>query len=414
MSATTQEPHSSPSKLAQELRDSEREDFRGALRHLLARPIAREVDDPSAFASIVRHRKRLADWFRLTVGWTLFVERHRGFARLRKIPARIDASHGLRLDTKPAFDRRRYTLLALALAALSDSPTQVSLVRLVEFIEELSVDEEGIEPYDATQRRERRALVDALQWLTRVGVLTERDGDTTAYARGNEGDALFDVDERLLGQLLAAPKPPSLAGSPEELLDEAILYSYSDTDEGEKLRARHHVTRRLLDEPVLYVDELSERQADWLLRSLARVTTSLERDVGFCVERRREGIAAIDRAAEVSDTLFPHGGSTIKHAALLLAELLSAWVREGRGVVFPEPELITAVEALIDDYGERCFSREFRTRADAPMLTAQVLELLSAFNLVQREDEGWRPRPAIARFAPEAPGALGSRPQTHT
>jgi hypothetical protein len=79
---------------------------------------------------------------------------------------------------------------------------------------------------------------------------------------------LYDVDERMLGHLVAAPVPPALAAEPAD----AVREPCPDTDDGARLRARHQVFRKLLDDPVVYYDELSPREYEWLDHSRAFAT----------------------------------------------------------------------------------------------------------------------------------------------
>jgi hypothetical protein len=61
--------------------------------------------------------------------------------------------------------------------------------------------------------------------------------------------------------------------------------------------------------------------------------------------------------------------------------------------------------ALHDDYGERCrWSRQYPADDDGTRrLASDAIALLQSFQLVARTPGGWRPRPAIARFAAAAP-----------
>lgn len=389
---------------------------RAAVRRLLGRPLLGQREDPQTFAAIVRHRRALTDWFADHTGWQLVVDVSGGFARLHKTDATDDV-------TRPAtagrsgrpFDRRRYALACLTMAALDERPGQTTLKHLADAVTARSAEVAGIEPFDAARMADRRAFVDALKLLVALGVLGERDGDVDRYATSGSGDALYDVDDRRLGQLVSAPSSPSLVDGPADLPVEA----YPDTDEGRRLRARHRVLRRLLDEPVVYYDELDEAEREWLTHSLGFVRELCERDVDLVVERRAEGIAAVDPARELTDETFPDGGSTVKHAALLLAEQLTARARaavaEGAAPpVVTDDELAGIAAALLATYGERCgwsavyrdggsTGRDGTPSAGAVQLARDAVTLLARFRLVARRPGGWQPRPAIARFAAAAP-----------
>ena len=374
---------------------------RRVLRHLLVHPLLLASSEPAIFAAAVRHRAELTTWFAEYAGWTLVVEPAAGHVRLLKRPAHRDGTRPARAPGKEPFDRRRYALLCLALAALDGMPGQTTLARLVEAIRELSLEEQALSPFDPELMAERRAFVDVLRLLTELGLLVLRDGDAEAYAQRGKGDALYDVRERLLGQLLAAPLPPALAGTPARMAEE----ERPQTEDGERHRARQAIFRALLDDPVVYYQDLDPGALAWLDHGRAFLYERLEQDVGMELERRAEGLAAVDPDGTLTDSTFPEGNSTVKHAALLLCEWLADGTRAARaaGQSPPTVESLAVVErvaALRAEHGER-WSKEYEAgEAGSGRLAAGALALLEGFGLAERLAAGWRARPAAARFAP--------------
>jgi uncharacterized protein (TIGR02678 family) len=396
--------------LAQTIETAEHAERRMARRRLLASPFVGQHADPEGYSAILRHRRALADWFAEQTGWHLVVDESGGFARLHKTPSHRDSTRPATcgLDRRP-FDRRRYSLLCLTLAVLDEGRSQTTLRQVAESVARASHSCGGLAEFDATVYSERRALVDVLKLLVHLEVLRERDGDADRYAAGGNGDVLYDVEDRRIAHLIAAPSSPSLTTGPEGLPVEV----YPDTEEGFRTRARHHVMRRLLDDPIVYYDDLDEAQRDWLAHSLGFAHRVLEEDAGFQVERRAEGIAAVDPGRELSDEVFPDGSSSVKHAALLLAEVLTDLVRTQpplpSGVaapaarVVPDAEIRGWVRLYAQEVGVRCGWRAdyLQGEAGASALTEEALALLARFGLVRRLEAGWQPRPAIARFATE-------------
>jgi len=393
---------------------------RQALRALLARPLLLAEREPELFALVVRHRAELVRWFGENAGWTLVVDAGARHARLLKRAARPDPTRPARAPGRRPFDRRRYVILALALAALDGEAIQVTLARLAEKVRELSLEEDELAPFDPGESAERRAFVDVVRLLEELGVLAFQDGDADRYARSpGEGDALYDVRERLLSRLLAAPRPPALCAGPAQMSEE----ERAATEEGERTAARHAVFRRLLDDPVVYKDELDARGRDWLAAGSGFLYERLERDAGLAVERRAEGLAATDAAGTLTDTAFPEGGSTVKHAALLLCEWLAERARGVGPAVrplgsapaagepsaaragpdrapIPWPEVVARVRAHQVEHATR-WSREWEaTEGGAEALAREAARLLAGFGLAAfAPDGGLAPRPACARFA---------------
>jgi len=95
-------------------------------------------------------------------------------------------------------------------------------------------------------------------------------GEEEAYVQ-HGGDALYDVQRRVLGALLACTRGPStLAGgsdlcSLDDRLAEITVEYVPDNPEGKRAAVRHGLARRLLDDPVVYFDDLSEEQRDYLV-----------------------------------------------------------------------------------------------------------------------------------------------------
>jgi uncharacterized protein (TIGR02678 family) len=361
---------------------------------------------------VVRHRAELVRWFDDNAGWRLLVDPAGRHARLLKRPARPDATRPARTTTggRRPFDRRRYVLLSLALAALDGEQLQVTLARLAEAVRELSLEEPSLASFDPEHAHERHAFVDVVRFLCELGVLAQRDGDDERYARSREGDALYDVGERILSHLVAAPRPPALSASPAAMMEE----ERGETEEGERTRARHAVFRRLLDDPVVYHDELDDRARDWLLHGSGHLYDRLRADAGLSVERREEGLAAIDPAGELTDTPFPEGSSTVKHAALLLCEWLADRARCARAApdagaaAAPWEEIVARVAALQQAHAGR-WAKEFEAGAEgAGELAREALRVLVAFGLAAPAKTGdeaaFVARPAAARFSPAEPG----------
>ncbi|ABC83627.1 TIGR02678 family protein [Anaeromyxobacter dehalogenans] len=387
---------------------------RSALRVLLARPLLVADQDPETFASVVRHRGELARWFADHAGWTLVVDAGGRHARLLKRPVRPDPTRPAGAPGKGPFDRRRYVLFSLALAALDGEGAQVTLARLAERVRELSLEDVALAPFDPESSTERHAFVDVLRLLGELGVVVFKDGDAERYVRDRaSGDALYDVRERLLARLLSAPRPPALAANAAHMAEE----ERAGTEEGDRAAGRHEVFRRLLDDPVAYRDDLSPRAREWLAAGSGFLYERLERDAGLVVERRAEGLAAIDTSGALADTAFPDGGSTVKHAALLLCEWLADEAREGRRLHPAQPPpgvlwraVVARIQVLQAEHAGR-WSKEFdRSDAGAEALAREAVRLLVGFGLAAMlPDGGVVARPAAARFAPRET-MTGGRP----
>jgi len=234
-------------------------------------------------------------------------------------------------------------------------------------------------------------------------VLALRDGDAERYAASGDADALYDVNDHLLGQLISAPVPPSLAPDRARMMEPP----YAETEEGQRQRMRHGVLRRLVDDPVLYLEDLVPGEREWLEQSRGFVYRLLRNDLGLVVEKRAEGLAGVDPDGDVTDLRFPDGRSTLKHMALLLGERMVEMARHDpdRAVEWSVVELAAVGRELAASYGEPCGWKKEHLGSGPAVddLTEQALALLAGFGLVRRTTRGWAPRPALARFRPMTP-----------
>lgn len=375
------------------------EERRRAARLLLARPFLADTGpDPEVFALVRRHQTWLQSWFTDQLGYRLAVDVE--FARLHKRPVPGGLPRPARSRSGASFDRRRYALLCLVLAALERQEVQTTLSQLAEEVKLLAASAEGVTALDLDRYAERQGFVDAVRFLVEHGVLSLTDGDDAEFVEGR-GDALYDVDARRAAQLLTAPVPPSLAAGPAELATE----TYPPTDEGANRRIRHRLMRRLLEEPALYFDELDEAERAYLAKQRPYLLGQVQTAVGLPVEVRREGVVLVDAAGVMSDLVFPAAG-TVSHAALLLAGFLAERARERGGegeIAVPKTLLLSETERLLARFG-RYWSKVYRDDPrGAERLLDDTLDRLEALRLAERRPEAVRPLPASARFQAVTP-----------
>jgi len=360
---------------------------RGAIRLLLRQPLVTVASHPDEFPLIRRHADELARQFSQVLGYRLTVEP--GFARLHKAGLGRDGGRRLERGSGAPFTPRTYAYLALTLAALVTAPEQLLLSEVVARTRAAAA-EAGIEISEPNRLTERRALVAALKQLMTWRVLAEDEGSVDSYAGDAEADALLTIDREIARRLVSGPI--SQATSPDDLIERAA-------DPGEA-GPRHRVRRLLIETPVVYVDDLTEEERDWLRRSQRREQRILEDFAGLHAEIRAEGVALIDPEAELTDTQFP-GTGTVAWAALLLVGKLAGEIvpaSAAAGVAIPDGRIDELLSALIEEH-RAAWSQEL-TRS--PVLLADaVLDLLHRMRLISPQEDGWLLTAAAARYAPE-------------
>jgi uncharacterized protein (TIGR02678 family) len=368
-----------------------------ALRALLMRPLM-SANNPE-LELVRRHAEFLRDWLTREAGWNLQVERQ--CARLYKRPATlVDATRGL-----PEFDRDRYVLLCLACAVLERGESQITLRALGERLLEAAADPElatrGF-TYTLEGARERRSLVSICRLLLEFGVLARVAGDEEAYVN-QSGDVLYDVNRRVLARLPAGVRGASLIAMTQPDLDfdgrlAALVDEYvPDSPEGRRTALRHGLARRLLDDPVLYHDELTADESDYLASQRGPMAYRLAQAVGLTAELRAEGVALVDADGELSDKHLPAVG-TEAHATLLVAEYLAREARVDRGKIHSLHELAAYLRTAADRYG-RFWRKDAREAGAEIELATEAVSRLEALRLIQRLESGVQALPALHRYA---------------
>lgn len=398
-----------------ELQQAQQQDeFRRGLRALLMRPLM--ASSHPDFAAVRRQAERLRTWFARETGWPLQVDREG--ARLYKRPADLrDPSRGL-----PGYDRRRYVLLSLACAVLERADPQITLrligERIVQQADDPALAALGF-GFTLRSAGERRELVAVCRTLMEYGVLERVAGEEESFVRGGEGqqaDALYDVHRRLLAGLLAAVRGPSTWSVDEAPADtdsrlRALVAGFDmDGEQARRDAMRHGLARRLLDDPVVYVDTLDEQTQAYFGNQRGVLAARLGAAAGLVAEQRAEGLALVDGSGQLTDLAMPAEG-TEAHVTLLVAEHLATRLRQARsGVRLDEAEIALFLREAAGRYG-RFWRKSARAPGAEHELSAIAVERLQRLGLLLRTEDGVRPLPAIARFAlgeAEVRGAAGS------
>jgi uncharacterized protein (TIGR02678 family) len=383
-----------------------KEERQEALRALLMQPLMNPNSE--LFPAVRRHAEHLREWFARETGWPLHIERDG--ARLYKRPADLeDASRGLK-----GFDKRRYVLLCLACAVLERADIQITLALLGDTLLKWA-DDPLLAACGFTcsleSRAERGELVTVCKALLELGVLSRVAGDEDAYvqAPGDEADALYDINRRQLSGVLAAVRGPSTwparesPTSLEERLHSLVDEHVPDTDEGHRAAVRRYIARRLLDDPVLYVEELPDDARAYFLNQRGAIAARLADGTGTRPEQRAEGLAIVDEEGELTDLAMPAEG-TDAHVTLLVAELLCSRHRQQMsvGTRFPHRYSMGLIAAHLGEIREaygKYWRRSAREAGSETELAETAVRRLQMLRLVQREDDWVVPLPALARFS---------------
>jgi len=369
-----------------------------AARALLLTPLLTAARQPEHLALVRRHTPALKQMFASVLGYPLVVES--GFARLVKAPLSADTPPRPALrSTGQEFTPRTYTYLALLCAGLLSGSTgdQVLLSSLVEQVRADAVTA-GLTVDDSFN--ESRHLVQAIVLLLEWGVLSETDGTVAAWGARQE-EALLDVHRPLL--------PHLLTGSLADLTDPGQLLDATARSTGGPEQPRRSLRRKLVENPLVRREDLTDAERDVLSRERTELTRVLEDNFGLTLEVRAEGALAYDVDGDLTDLPFP-GTGTVRHVALLLVNALtddldvttdSTVEIDGRtvpGALAPWDLVERNIALLLEQHGA-AFSAQFAE--DPARLQAEAVALLDALSMTRSTPDGLALHPVTARYRPE-------------
>ncbi len=407
-------------RLREEVDASVRAERQQAVRTLLRHPLLfPEGATASEFARVRRHGGYLAEWFAHHAAWTLGINAE--VIRLRKTPADTDDATRPATDPKSGepFNRRRYALFCIALGVLERGDRQITLGALVEQMSALLAAEPEFEAHavflDREKQSSRRDLVLVLRLLVEFGALRRVQGDEDSYVRNRESDALYNVERTHLAALPGGNRSPSLLPAETTRVHDALLDTPVPSNrEAHNRTLRLRIVRRLLDDPVLYFDDLTPDEKAYLESQRTFILRDLEDGTGLIPEIRAEGIALCDLFGDATDIGLPEEG-TEGHLTLLLATWLAGHLR-GRGGFLTHEAVFAETRTLITRHA-RHWRKDVAEEGAEKRLVPDVLKRLEALGLIRIEAGRIFPLAAIGRYAlAEAPtdGNLSREPAAGT
>ncbi|APU22561.1 putative TIGR02678 family protein [Actinoalloteichus sp. GBA129-24] len=402
------------SSLANQLVIAEKEEVARGIRLLLATPLISERNAPESFDILRRRREPIRKWFDYYCGWSVILEPRLGYARLVKVGVATSGDRPARRlrSGRAPFDRRRYVLLCVVAAELLSVPvTTIGL--LADEVSRATAADPVLDGFDAASRGERMAFVDVLRLLESYGVLDVIDGTTDSFVDSASAKVLYRIDSTLLLRLSAAPTGPSRIAMPTdevgprfpELLSlvsrerrygaagESGETEGSASENQRNLWLRHSIFRRLVDDPVLYLAELSADERAYLSSPTGRqLLRRAAEQGGFVLEQRAEGVLLVDPDGIATDSRFPDDASTAKVAALLLLD----GIQSGTGSITVD-QLEVAASALLARFPQ--WAKSHRGEDGTRRLVADATDVLAGFGLVRVVGGVVHLLPAARRYA---------------
>jgi uncharacterized protein (TIGR02678 family) len=311
------------------------------------------------------------------LGWVLVVERE--FMRLRKSPPIRREGWSAEHPT-PA----QASWFFLIVAAAEAVPPRVSLANLVTATRAAAAEAGLPVTHDIS---ERRAIVRALEMLDHRGVVMQLDGDVEGFISDENAPVLLAVHHSRLAHVVAHFALADPVDQPQLWLQQVER----EPDTARRMR------RKLVDDTVVYVEDLTAEVADWLSRRVRGDDGGpLASAFGLQLERRTEGAAFVlpdeefRYMHELGPSPFPAPG-TAPHAALLLIENAAleggasseAWGPGSGWQGLSERQVKDPLGALASERltGQGGWRRELAENPE--LLAGEISALLSSLDLVR-------------------------------
>ena len=170
----------------------------------------------------------------------------------------------------------------------------------------------------------------------------------------------------------------------------------ADGEQGRRDTIRYRLTRRLLDDPVVYGDTLDAETQAYFFNQRGPLASRICEATGLSAEQRAEGLALTDESGQLTDVSMPAEG-TEAHVTLLVAGYLAEALRDAQPVL-TDAAVAAFLRGAVDQYG-RYWRKSAREPGAELELTEIALDRLHRLQLIDRDAGEVRPLPAVSRFA---------------
>ncbi|GIP33369.1 TIGR02678 family protein [Paenibacillus sp. J2TS4] len=359
---------------------------KACIHALFNRPWILKEEDKELYFTVKDHYDELRNWFMEQTGYPLIVTRT--LAKLDKVPVVAYPWMGF----TEFREQRDYIFFTFGLWYL-EGKTELDQFLLSDIVEEIRehMNGQGLEA-DWSNYYHRLSMARALKKLRSLGVLFSVDGDEGEWAQNESRNALFECSPNVRYILRRFPQDLTFYNGMEELSDPVI---YADTPEGQALRRRHRVYRRLLLEPAVPDRLWNEEDLSYVLTQRRSIMDQLGRMMGWEGRRYREGLLFFHPELTGEATLFPtlSGGSDL--ALLVAGELRRQLNQEGsdryvedNGCIRVERSEMETLLLRLQRKHKEYWSKEFRV-ASSQELAELCFTHMVEWNLGVWEDHSY-------------------------
>jgi uncharacterized protein (TIGR02678 family) len=249
---------------------------------------------------------------------------------------------------------------------------------------------------------DRLSMARALKKLTSLGALIAVDGDEGSWALNEQRNALYECSSRSRYILRRFPQDLTSYTNMAELTDPI---AYADTADGQNLRRRHRVYRRLLLEPVVLDRHWDADLLPYVLTQRRSIIDHLQRMLGLEGRRYKEGLLFFHPEATGEASLFPTLSGVSDLVLLIAGELRRLLHRDGSGIYLESDGSIRlersdfeGILIRLQDRHKEFWSKELR-ESQSGQLAAMCCKHMEQWGLGEWENANhWLLYPVLARW----------------
>jgi uncharacterized protein (TIGR02678 family) len=169
------------------------------------------------------------------------------------------------------------------------------------------------------------------------------------------------------------------------------------SEESRRQWIRSHLVRTLLDDPVLYFHDLNDEELNFLERERGSLLREICDATGLIAEVRREGIALVDAAGDLTDLKLPDLGAE-NHLSLLLVRWFAERFKARKSETILTAEVDERVRELIHTHRSE-WHKDIREAGAEMRMSEDALSRIRALRLIQVSPDGITPLPATCRYS---------------
>lgn len=201
------------------------------------------------------------------------------FIKLEKLPGNAESFMGIEEFT----DNKEYVFLMLILMFLEDKvkEEQFLLSHITDFIASNRIGDE----VDWTHYATRRSLIKVLKFCINHKIIIVNDGDEESFIKDNTKEILFESNGISKYMVRAFSSAIDESTKYEDLLDSSV----SDIENDKGVMRRQRVYRNLLLSPIVYKDEATPEDYEYIRNYRGIISADFEKYLGLKLQVHRNG-----------------------------------------------------------------------------------------------------------------------------